>query len=242
LDENIKKNKILEKEKNNIQVKEQLPISEVIKKLEPSITASASVVESSASKEGNRFLTSLDREQVYDERLAYIMSNLLRGVVLHGTGREARSVGEFIGGKTGTTSNYVDAWFIGFSSNLTTGVWTGFDDNKTLGWGETGTRSALPIWKNYMGHGLKKYGEQDFAVPKEIIFTKIIKETGRLSEAGSKSYFIEAFVEGTEPGNEEVLSQEVLHYQPTDGNSQVIKEKPTIDKKEFYEDEYFNNQ
>jgi len=242
IDENIKKNKILEKEKGNIQVKEQLPISEVIKKLEPSITASASVNESSAQKEGKRFLALLGREQVYDERLAYIMSNLLRGVVLHGTGREARSVGEFIGGKTGTTSNYVDAWFIGFSSNLTTGVWTGFDDNKTLGWGETGTRSALPIWKNYMGQGLKKYGEPDFAVPKEIIFTKIIKETGRTVEAGSKSYFVEAFVEGTEPGNEEVISQDVFSDQTSDGNSQVTKEKPTVDKKDLYEDEYFNNQ
>ena len=78
------------------------------------------------------------------------MANLLQGVVLHGTGKKAKSVGSYLGGKTGTTSNYIDAWFIGFSSNNVTGVWTGFDNNKTLGWGETGAKSALPIWNNFM--------------------------------------------------------------------------------------------
>ena len=69
----------------------------------------------------------------------------------------------------------------------------------------------------------------------KIIFTKIIKETGRTAEAGSKSYFVEAFVEGTEPGNEEAISQDVFTDQTSDGNSQVIKDKPTVDKKDLYE-------
>ena len=73
------------------------------------------------------------------------MTNILRGVVLYGTGRGAKEVSTFLGGKTGTTNNYVDAWFMGFSSNLVTGVWTGFDNNETLGFGETGAKSALPI-------------------------------------------------------------------------------------------------
>ena len=130
------------------------------------------------------------------------MSNLLRGVVLHGTGRRAKTLSQFIGGKTGTTNNYVDAWFMGFSSSLVTGVWTGFDDNKTMGWAETGSKSALPIWKGFMEVGLKKYGENDFKVPGGIIHVVINKETGKPSKTGLEGGFTESFVEGYEPGSE----------------------------------------
>ena len=148
----------------------------------------------------NPFLASLDEDQVYDPRLAYLMTNLLKGVVENGTGRGARSIGSYIGGKTGTTNNYVDAWFLGFSSKVVTGVWTGFDDNQTLGWGETGAKSALPIWKNYMELGIKKYGETDFPIPGGIVNVAINPETGKLASSGSSKSFMEAFVEGTEPG------------------------------------------
>lgn len=148
----------------------------------------------------NPFLVNLNEEQVYDPRLAYIMTNLLRGVVEHGTGRSARDVGSFVGGKTGTTNNYVDAWFLGFSSRLVTGVWTGFDDNKTLGWGETGAKSALQIWRGFMKLGVQKYGEGDFKIPGGIINVAINPETGKIAGGMSGKSMMESFVEGTEPG------------------------------------------
>lgn len=149
-------------------------------------------------EELNPFHASLGGDQVYDSRLAYIMTNLLRGVVQNGTGRRTADISRFIGGKTGTTNNYVDAWFLGFSSNLVTGVWTGFDDNDTLGWGETGSKSALPIWKDFMEAGLKRHGERDFDLPTGIINVRINKKTGRTDQAPLN--FEEVFVEGTEPG------------------------------------------
>ena len=155
-------------------------------------------------EEENQFLAGLRGDRVYDRRLAYIMTNLLRGVVLHGTGRGARGIGSFLGGKTGTTNDYVDAWFIGFSSGLVTGVWTGFDHNQTLGMGETGARSALPIWKAFMSGGMKKYGEREFGQPPGIINMAINKETGRPAAVGEEGSFMEAFVEGLEPGAEDI--------------------------------------
>jgi penicillin-binding protein 1A len=168
-------------------------------------------------EEINPFHTSLGGDQVYDPRLAYIMTNLLRGVVQNGTGRRAAEISRFIGGKTGTTNNYVDAWFLGFSSNLVTGVWTGFDDNDTLGWGETGSKSALPIWKGFMEEGLKRYGERDFEFPNGIINVRVNKKTGR-SDEGSLD-FEEAFVEGTQPGaRDDSKNEEAEQFSPFYGD------------------------
>jgi len=219
--------------------KEKVEGSEELSEATPSPTPTvegesentASTAEEEKEKKENPFTKDLNAEQVYDKRLAYIMTNLLRGVVLHGTGRGARSVSTFLGGKTGTTNSYVDAWFIGFSSNIVTGVWTGFDDNKTLGWGETGAKSALPIWKDYMEAGLKKFGEYDFKVPPGIINVLINKETGELAKSSQRNAFMEAFVEGTEPGQEDVENNQVDQSGDGDINSQI-----------FEEDDYFNNQ
>lgn len=176
----------------------------------------------------NPYTIGLDKLQVYDQRLSYIMTNLLRGVVLNGTGREARSVGNYIGGKTGTTNNYVDAWFIGFSQNMTTGVWTGFDNNLTMGWGETGAKSALPIWKDYMQESVKKYGESDFRVPQGIINVQIDKKTGK-EVSDDRNSILESFVEGTEPSAK--------------NQDSFFKKQETNNSKEVFEDdEYFNNQ
>lgn len=148
----------------------------------------------------NPFLVNLNDDQVYDPRLAYLMTNLLKGVIQNGTGKGARHISSFIGGKTGTTNNYVDAWFLGFSSKIVTGVWTGFDDNQTLGWGETGAKSALPIWKAFMDLGINKYGETDFPIPSGIVNVAIDAETGKLAKSNTSDTMMEAFVEGTEPG------------------------------------------
>jgi len=176
----------------------------------------------------NPFLLTLGGDQVYDPRLAYIMTNLLRGVVLYGTGRRAKSVSTFLGGKTGTTNNYVDAWFLGFSQNLATGVWTGFDENQTLGWGETGAKAALPVWTEFMRAGVKKYGESDFRPPLGIVNVLINKETGRPVQPGSETGFLESFVEGTEPG---ANSKDDENTQESESSGPILEE-----------DDYYNNQ
>ena len=168
----------------------------------------------------NPFKVNLDEEQVYDPRLAYIMSNLLKGVVHHGTGKKALSVSPFVGGKTGTTNNYVDAWFLGFSSRLLVGVWVGFDNNRSLGWGETGSKSALPIWNKFVKAALRKYGEYDFRAPPGIINIKVNKETGKPSNTEENS-FVEAFVQGTEP---DIDRKDNLFQNKSDDSIQLIED------------------
>ncbi len=150
------------------------------------------------------FVSNLEGDQVMDRRIAFLMTQLLKGVIQNrgGTGRKAASLSTAIGGKTGTTNNYVDAWFIGFSRNLVSGVWTGFDDNTTLGFGETGARAALPIWKEYMKAALDELGERDFSIPPGILNLSINPKTGKKASPSSPSIFREFFVEGTQPGGE----------------------------------------
>ena len=145
----------------------------------------------------------------------------------NGTGRGVRDISPFIGGKTGTTNNYVDAWFLGFSSRLVTGVWTGFDDNKTLGWGETGAKSALPIWKEFMRLGLKRFGESDFTIPSGILNLAIDKETGKPVKSTGSGVIMEAFVEGTEPGT---IKKET-DSEPKDLSDSIMEDE-----------DYYNNQ
>ncbi len=178
-------------------------------------------------EEPNPFLANLKDDRVYDSRLAYLMSNLLKGVILNGTGQGAKSAGSYIAGKTGTTNNYVDAWFIGFNPNLVTGVWTGFDDNKTLGYGETGARAALPAWREFMREGIKKYGEKDFSVPSGIINVLIEKETGSPVISRNKTAMMEAFVQG---------------YEPKEGSGPKTKKEGETSSNIFDEDDYFNAQ
>lgn len=192
------------------------------------VTVADNAIPEELKEQQNPYTQGLDKLQVYDPRLSYIMTNLLRGVVLNGTGREARSVGNYIGGKTGTTNNYVDAWFIGFSQNMATGVWTGFDNNQTMGWGETGAKSALPIWKNYMQESVRKYGESDFRVPQGIINVQIDKKTGK-EISDDRNGILESFVEGTEPSAK-------------NQDSYFKKQENNTSKEVFEDDEYFNNQ
>jgi penicillin-binding protein 1A len=81
---------------------------------------------------------------------AYVLTDLLQGVVQHGTGRPAASIDWPLGGKTGTTDDYTDAWFIGFDPDITVGVWVGYDQKKPLGGNQTGTVAALPVWMDIM--------------------------------------------------------------------------------------------
>jgi len=109
-----------------------------------------------------------DYPEVHDvvsARTARIMVSMLREVILHGTGYAASKLNHPLGGKTGTTNDFTDAWFVGFSPSITCGVWVGYDEKKTLGDKETGARAALPIWMDFMRVALVGRESEDFAAP-----------------------------------------------------------------------------
>jgi penicillin-binding protein 1A len=137
--------------------------------------------------------------QVISEQSAYIMTSFLEGVVQGGTGQRAKALGRPCGGKTGTSNEYTDAWFVGFTPDLITGVWVGFDENKPLGKFETGSRTASPIWVSYMQKALTGRPVKNFSIPEGIVFAKIDPQTGLLCPPGAKDCIFECFKEGTQP-------------------------------------------
>ena len=109
-----------------------------------------------------------DVKDVISARTARIMTSMLREVVLHGTGVAAAKMPFPAAGKTGTTNDFTDAWFVGFSPTMTCGVWVGFDEKKTLGAKETGARAALPIWMNFMSDAMAGKDAGQFLPPPEM--------------------------------------------------------------------------
>ena len=138
-------------------------------------------------------------EKVIQKSTAYIITNLLQGVVQHGTGWRVKALGRPTAGKTGTTNNLYDAWFAGFTPRYVTGVWVGFDEEESLGMGETGSRAASPIWLAFMQAILKNKPVRVFQVPDGVVFAKIDAETGLLAIPESKQTIFECFKEGTVP-------------------------------------------
>jgi penicillin-binding protein 1A len=121
--------------------------------------------------------------QAIKPETAQIMTDTLINVVENGTGRKAKFINRFIGGKTGTTNDYKDAWFIGFLPNLTIGVWTGFDDFQSLGRLETGGRASLPAWIDYVVGVLPEVDFDVFKSTDNVSYVKVDKETGQITES-----------------------------------------------------------
>jgi len=132
---------------------------------------------------------------------AFVMISLLRGVVEHGTGVKAMALNWTIAGKTGTTEDFGDAWFIGFDPDITLGVWVGYDQKKPLGSGMTGAEAALPIWmdifKTWIGD---RKDAPKFDPPGNIVFVAVDKTTGAPAD-GVPGAINEAFIAGTQPGS-----------------------------------------
>jgi penicillin-binding protein 1A len=139
------------------------------------------------------------REKVIEKNTAYIMTSLLEGVVKHGTGFRVKALNRPVAGKTGTTNNLHDAWFVGYTPRYTTGTWVGFDNESSLGKGETGSRAASPIWLGFMQRILEGKPVKVFQVPEGVVFSKIDAETGLLPIPESKKTIFECFKEGTVP-------------------------------------------
>ncbi len=136
-----------------------------------------------------------ENEQVISEETAYQMTSILQGAVKRGTAKKLRDLKVPIAGKTGTTNNNYDAWFIGFTSNLVIGVYVGFDAPKTLGKYETGSKAALPIFKDFVKNALFKEDFKEFKIPKGIYLTSLNYDTGLKASIGKKNTIIEALTE-----------------------------------------------
>ncbi len=140
-----------------------------------------------------------DQKRVIEESTAYIITHLMEEVVNYGTGRRVRKLNRPVAGKTGTTNDLYDAWFMGYTPDLMAGVWVGFDDEKSLGKGETGSRAASPIWLEFMQRALEGKPVKEFQAPDSVVFAKINTKTGLLPISEAEDAIFECFKEGTEP-------------------------------------------
>jgi penicillin-binding protein 1A len=131
--------------------------------------------------------------QIFSEETAYQITSMLEGAIQRGTGRKLKDLNLDLAGKTGTTNENTDAWFVGFTSNLVIGVYVGHDEPKTLGKYETGAKTALPIFKSFIKKSVKRSEARPFKVAKNIKFLVIDQKTGRKADFGSKTTIIEAF-------------------------------------------------
>ena len=145
------------------------------------------------------------REQVANPDSAYQVVAMLKGVVDRGTGRRVASVGKPLAGKTGTTNDSLDTWFVGFSPDLAVGVFVGFDQPKPLGKRETGSSVAAPIFRDFMAEALEDRPAIPFRIPEGIQLVRVNGQTGRRASAGDRGALLEAFKVGTGPETQNSL-------------------------------------
>ncbi|MFQ5935433.1 MAG: penicillin-binding protein 1A [Acidiferrobacterales bacterium] len=138
--------------------------------------------------------------RVISEENAFIMTTVMQDVIKRGTGRRALELGRAdLAGKTGTTNDFRDAWFSGFTNDLVTTTWIGFDQPTSLGPGEAGARAALPIWVDFMSTAVKDVPEQPLAVPEGVVAISVDRNTGEPTDPEDPLAIVEYFVAGTEP-------------------------------------------
>jgi penicillin-binding protein 1A len=153
--------------------------------------------------------------QVIDPVTAYQMSSMLEGVVQRGTGASARSLGRWVGGKTGTTNEYRSAWFVGFSSDIVVGVFIGFDDNRPLGHGETGATGPVPVFTEFMQTALRERPARPFVRPRNAVFRTV-------------NGIEEAFRPGTERRREEEAPAQEIPSGPQAYNEVLRREREEV--------------
>ena len=137
---------------------------------------------------------------VISKETAYLITNMMEDVIQKGTGHAAKVIGRPIAGKTGTTDEFINAWFIGGAPNLVTGIYVGFDDRRSLGETESGAHAALPIWINFMKEALKPLPVMAFTIPEGVTFVKVDPATGLLEgEQEGQASTVELFTKGSEP-------------------------------------------
>jgi penicillin-binding protein 1A len=140
-----------------------------------------------------------ETQEVMRPETAYVLVNVMKGVIERGTGARARVLARPLAGKTGTTDDATDLWFVGFSPSLVAGVWIGYDIKRSLGSAETGGRLALPIWIQFMQKALADTEPEDFPVPENVVAVRVDHQTGRPTSPGSPDAIMEYFIKGAEP-------------------------------------------
>ncbi|MEA1939376.1 MAG: PBP1A family penicillin-binding protein [Candidatus Caldatribacteriota bacterium] len=169
----------------------------------------------------------VQKKKVFKEETCYVLIDMMKGVIERGTGWNAK-IGRPAAGKTGTTDDFVDAWFIGFTPDLATAVYIGNDDRKSLGDKMTGGVVAAPIWAKFMKNSLKDYDKTDFTQPDKIVKIPVCKESGLLPTDSCSKIINSAFIKGTEPTSYCTIHQKDL-------KKPEVKVVPKI-KKPYYEE------
>ena len=175
-----------------------------------------------------------DRAQIADPRQAFQIVNMLQGVVERGTGVRIRSVGKPLAGKTGTTNDSNDTWFVGFSPDLAVGVFVGFDQPRTLGPGETGASAAVPIFRDFMAAALKDTPAVPFRIPPGLRLVRVDPNSGLPARGEAKQAILEAFIPGTEPGAEQSTRRRVLDGSEQGDGSEPQAAAPPLDPGGLY--------
>jgi penicillin-binding protein 1A len=139
--------------------------------------------------------------EVIPAATAYQVTSMLQSAVERGTGRGAAALGRPTAGKTGTTNDYTDAWFVGYVPQLLTAVWVGLDEKLTLGSKQTGGRVATPIWRDFMEKATANLPIESFPIPDTVVLTPVDRYTGRRAAPGEGAVILEAFRRGTEPSS-----------------------------------------
>ena len=158
--------------------------------------------------------------QIIRPQIAYLLADMMKDVIRRGTGVRARSLNrDDVAGKTGTTSDFHDAWFNGFNADLVTTVWTGFDQDRSLGEGEEGAHVAVPAWTYFMHEALAGAPRHSVPIPDGIVTVRISPETGLLASSDNPNGIMEKFIEGNLPKSE-------LYEGPNQSNPMNVGDKP----------------
>lgn len=174
-------------------------------------------------------------EEVLSPQTAYMMANMMKTVVDHGTGIYARSLGftRPAGGKTGTTNDYTDTWFVGYTPDLVCGVWVGFDQKKTVAEGATGAGLALPIWANFMKQATDSLPVKDFPVPSDIATATICTESGLLATQACPNPRTEIYIKANLPTKTcDIHKLQNLNLQSKDYNFEQL-DRGTLNEPDF---------
>jgi len=195
---------------------------------DPSLTKSATTAAASramqldvAPRDGKTLILPKNlAPQIIRPQVAYLLADMMKDVIRRGTGVRARSLNrDDIAGKTGTTNDHHDAWFNGFNGDLVTSVWTGFDQDRSLGDGEEGAHVAVPTWTYFMHEALAGAPKHGVPVPDGIVTVRISPETGLLASADNPSGIMEKFIEGNLPKSE-------VYEGPNQSNPMNVGDKP----------------
>jgi penicillin-binding protein 1A len=161
-------------------------------------------IRSIKSRSGEVLFTSVPKiTQPITPGTAHIITSLMQSVIKNGTATKVRALKRPVAGKTGTTNNYMDAWFMGYTPELVTGVWVGNDKDEPLGRNETGSRTAIPIWLQFMQEALANQPKTNFHIPNDIQFLKIQSESGEPAKFGDTNSKFELFSQDFLPEKEQ---------------------------------------